>query len=63
MPTRRTKNLYESAQEITERLNVKNEILKYLDNYGIERDEETMKNYIDTIYKMVLKNLMNNNNN
>jgi len=63
MATRRTKNLYDSAQEIAEDLNVKNEILKYLDNYGIERDEETMENYIETIYKMVLKNLMNNNNN
>ena len=63
MATRRTKNLHESAQEITEDLNIKNEILKYLDRYGIERDDITMNKYIDTIYKMVLKNLMNNNNN
>ena len=63
MATRRTKNLHESAQEIAEDLNVKNEIFKYLDRYGIERDDKTMNNYIDTIYKMVLKNLMNNNNN
>jgi len=63
MATRRTKNLHESAQEIAEDLNIKNEILKYLDRYGIERDDQTMNNYIETIHKMVLKNLINNNNN